>query len=167
MKTLHLLRHAKSAWDEPGLSDRERGLNRRGKRAAPAMGRALALRLSPVVASVSPARRAQLTLEGLCDGWPEMAALPHRTCESLYTFSADDVLDWLAEQDDALEELFLIGHNPAFTDVVNYLCGRRELDNLPTAGYAELGLDVDRWGPLRQGDAQLLYTLFPKELPAA
>ena len=167
MKTLHLLRHAKSAWDEPGLGDRERGLNRRGKRAAPAMGRALATRLQPTVASVSPARRAQLTLEGLCEGWPAMADLPHRSCEALYTFSADEVLDWLLAQDDELQRSFLIGHNPAFTELINFLCGRWELDNLPTAGYAELGLDVDRWGQLRQGDAQLLYTLFPRELPAA
>ena len=68
-KTLHLLRHAKSAWDDPGIGDRERGLNKRGRRNAPQMGAVLADRLEPKVIHVSPARRAQLTLGGLQDGW--------------------------------------------------------------------------------------------------
>ena len=68
MKTLHLLRHAKSAWDQPHLSDRERGLNKRGRRDAPRIGEMLAQRLAPMSIAVSPARRAQLTLEGLCTG---------------------------------------------------------------------------------------------------
>ncbi|MEH6636907.1 MAG: histidine phosphatase family protein, partial [Halioglobus sp.] len=62
MKTLHLLRHAKSSWDHPGLSDRERPLNKRGERDAPLMGKALSGEMSPMNIAVSPARRAQLTL---------------------------------------------------------------------------------------------------------
>ena len=64
MKTLHLLRHAKSAWDQPGLSDRDRGLNKRGRRDAPRMGAALANLVGPHSIAVSPAQRAQLTLQG-------------------------------------------------------------------------------------------------------
>ncbi len=138
MKTLHLLRHAKSSWDEPYRSDRERGLNKRGRRDAPRMGRALAAEIDPLPVLVSPARRAQLTLAGVCDGWPAMAGLTHQTLEELYTFSADDVVDLLRECDDARDEVFLIGHNPAFTDLVNYLAGGDPLDNLPTAGYARV-----------------------------
>ena len=66
MKTLHLLRHAKSSWNEPYRSDRERGLNKRGRRDAPRMGMALANSVDPLAVCVSPARRAQLTLEGVC-----------------------------------------------------------------------------------------------------
>ena len=72
MKTLHLLRHAKSSWDEPWANDRERGLNKRGRRDAPRMGRALCAELQPMPVFVSPARRAQLTLEGVCETWPDM-----------------------------------------------------------------------------------------------
>ena len=75
MKTLHLLRHAKSAWDQPGLADRQRGLNKRGKRDAPRMGAALAAMIPPQSVAVSPAKRAQLTLDGLCAGWPALADL--------------------------------------------------------------------------------------------
>lgn len=165
MKTLHLLRHAKSAWDDPGLSDRERPLNKRGRRDAPRMGEALARRLPAMSVAVSPARRAQLTLDGLCSGWPALADVEHDTEEDLYTFDDRDLFDWIAGQDDRHRSLFLIGHNPALTDLVNGLTGRHCLDNLPTAGYAELSLDIKRWAQLEVGCATLDYTLFPKQLP--
>ncbi len=164
MKTLHLLRHAKSAWDDPGLSDRERPLNKRGKRDAPRMGAALARRLSPMSIAVSPARRARLTLDGLCSGWPALADVLHHTEEELYTFNDRDLFDWIARQDDVHPALFLIGHNPAMTDLVNLLTGTYSLDNLPTAGYAELSLGIESWADLEPGCAALDCTLFPKQL---
>ena len=167
MKTLHLLRHAKSAWDQPGLSDRERGLNKRGRRDAPRMGAALAKRLQPLSVAVSPARRAQLTFEGVCEGWPALADMPHHTEEYLYTFSCGDLLDWIAMQDDGCSALFMLGHNPAFTDLVNTLAGGHLLDNLPTAGYAHLTLDIERWSEVSAECAVLEYSLFPKQLPDA
>ena len=165
MKTLHLLRHAKSAWDRPSLPDRERGLNKRGRRDAPSMGAALARRMKPMPAYVSAAMRARLTLEGLCSGWPALAAMPHRVDEALYTISHEDLFHWIAERDDGEDTLFLIGHNPAMTDLVNALCGRRCLENLPTAGYVRLALHIDRWRDLLQGCAVIEERLFPKELP--
>jgi phosphohistidine phosphatase len=165
MKKLHLLRHAKSAWDNPGLSDRERPLNKRGRRDAPRMGGALSRRLAPLSIAVSPARRAQLTLEGVCAGWPELGDLQHSTEEALYTFSARDLIDWIAAQSDRHPALFLIGHNPALTDLVNTLTGCHSIDNLPTAGYAELSLDIERWAHIGPGCAGLDCTLVPKQLP--
>lgn len=164
MKTLHLLRHAKSSWDEPGLSDRERGLNKRGRRDAPRMGAALARRMAPMAVAVSPARRAQLTLESLCDGWPALGEMHHSTVEDLYTFSADDLFAWLLGQDDEHEALFVIGHNPALTDLANALVADDGLSNLPTAGYLELSLQIDRWRDLRQGCATIEFSLFPRQL---
>ena len=165
MKSLHLLRHAKSSWDNPGLSDRERPLNKRGQRDAPRMGRALAERLAPMSIAVSPARRAQLTLDGLCSGWSALADVRHYTEEDLYTFSDHDLFDWVASRDDRHRALFLIGHNPALTDLVNSLTGRYCLDNLPTAGYAEVSLQIDHWRDLASGCGSLAFTLFPKQLP--
>jgi phosphohistidine phosphatase len=164
MKTLHLLRHAKSAWNQTGLADRERGLNKRGKRDAPRMGEALSQRLSPMIISVSPARRAQLTLECLCEAWPALAELPHATDEALYTFSAEELFDWLLAQDDEPPSLFIIGHNPALTDLANALSGEEGIANLPTAGYLELSLQIDRWQDLRQGCGLIEYSLFPRQL---
>ena len=163
MKSLHLLRHAKSAWDQPGLADHERGLNQRGRRDAPRMGRALAGELPAMTVHSSTAKRALLTLEGLCDGWPALSTLEHMHCTALYTFDAGELLDWLQQQGEC-DSLFLLGHNPALTELINHLCGAWELDNLPTAAYARLCLDVDHWGELGQGCAQLVYTLFPKQL---
>lgn len=165
MKTLHLLRHAKSDWGQPGLSDRERGLNKRGRRDAPRMGEALAIMLEPMSVAASPARRAQLTLEGLCAGWPALARFSHQTEEDLYTFDSSELLGWIAAQDDRRGELFLVGHNPALTELVNHLAGEWLLDNLPTAGYARLSLEIDRWCDLGQGCGSLEQTLFPKQLP--
>jgi phosphohistidine phosphatase len=164
MKTLHLIRHAKSSWNQTGLSDRERGLNKRGVRDAPRMGEALARRMAPVSIAVSPARRAQLTLAGLCAGWPALEGLPHYTEEDLYTFSSADVFEWIAGQEKNTGALFIIAHNPALTDLVNTLTGRYSLDNLPTAGYMQLALQVDHWRDLRQGCAVVEYSLFPKQL---
>ena len=165
MKTLHLLRHAKSSWDEPGMSDRERGLNKRGRRDAPRMGQALGAELSPLPVLVSPARRAQLTLHGLCEGWPALDEPAHQTMESLYTFSAAEVFDLLRDCDDRQGAVFLIGHNPAFTDLINTLDGSAALDNLPTAGYARLALAIERWSQLAAGCGRLERLLFPRELP--
>ena len=164
MKILHLMRHAKSSWDNPGLADRDRGLNKRGKRDAPRMGEALSQRMAPMTVAVSPARRAQLTLEGLCDGWPAMRDLQHYTEEDLYTFSAEDLLEWIAVQEDRHRRLFMIGHNPAFTDLVNYLTGDETLDNLPTAGYVELALAIDQWRDMDRACAVIAHSLFPKQL---
>ena len=164
MKTLHLLRHAKSSWDHPYLSDRDRVLNKRGNRDAPCMGEALAQRMAPMSIAVSPARRAQLTLDGLCAGWPALGDESHYTEEDLYTFSSDDLLQWITEREDNPGALFIIAHNPALTDLVNTLTGHYSLDNLPTAGYIELALQIDHWRNLRQGCGVVQYSLFPKQL---
>ena len=164
MKVLHLMRHAKSAWDEPGLSDRERRLNKRGRLAAPRMGAALSRLLAPQVMAVSAARRAQLTLAGVCDGWSGLAELEHQTSEDLYTFDSDDLQHWLRRQPDSFAELFIIGHNPALTDLVNELAPAAGLVNLPTAGYVQLRLALNRWSELRPGVGTVAYRLFPREL---
>lgn len=164
MRRLHVLRHAKSAWDQPHLGDRERPLNKRGRRDAPRMGAALASRMAPMSIHVSPAKRAQLTLEGLAAGWPGLRDREHFTVEDLYTFSANDLFDWIAAYDDNEPALFLISHNPGLTELVNLLTGEYCLDNLPTAGYAELALQIDRWVELRHGCAVLETSIFPKQL---
>jgi phosphohistidine phosphatase len=164
MKTLHLLRHAKSAWDNPGVDDRDRELNARGQRDAPRMGAALAELIPPMTICSSPARRAQLTLEGLCAAWPQLQALPHQVDDDLYTFSVDRLWRWLAAHADNYPDLFIIAHNPALTELVNELCGEHSIANIPTAGYVQLHLEIDRWRDLLQGCAHIHLRLFPKQL---
>jgi phosphohistidine phosphatase len=164
MKTLHLLRHAKSDWSGPEVADRDRVLNARGEGDAPRMGAALAQRLQPMVLSASPARRAQLTLAGVCVGWPAIAGLPHRTEEALYTFSVRDLLAWLERQADTEASLFLVGHNPGLTDLVNYLAPAAGLVNLPTAGYVQLHLPIEHWWEVRGCRGSVALQLFPRNL---
>ncbi|GAB3274863.1 SixA phosphatase family protein [Parahaliea aestuarii] len=164
MKTLHLLRHAKSSWSNSKLQDWERPLNRRGQRDAPRMGAALAGSVCAQPVYCSPALRARLTLEGLCTGWPALAGQSHQICESLYTFNHLDLLEWLLAVPAEQEALFLIGHNPAFTDLVNELAGEPVLDNLPTAGYLRLTLPVEDWSELTRAPAVVEAQLFPRTL---
>ena len=166
MKNLYLLRHAKSSWDDPSLSDAERPLNGRGWRDAPRMGAALGDRLPPMTFRVSPAERAQQTFGALQQSWAGLEVHHGITEPALYTFDRIEVLRWIAAQPDDTDSLALVGHNPAFTELVNFLVGPGTLDNLPTAGWAELSIRIDEWSqaPDAKGEGELVYQLFPKSL---
>ena len=166
MKTLYLLRHAKSSWDNPALLDCDRPLNARGERDAPRMGAAIGTRLSPMVFHVSPAERAQQTFRALCTTWPGLEALHGITTPALYTFDYRQVLDWITACDVVNDTLALVGHNAAFTELVCYLVSPTALDNLPTAGWVEIGVPIDRWQDIQsaQHEGELRYWLFPKML---
>ena len=166
MKTLYLLRHAKSSWDSPALSDRDRPLNQRGERDAPRMGEVLGARLSPLVFHVSPALRAQQTFRALCVTWQGLGAHHGITTPALYTFDYRQVLDWITRCGVEDDTLALVGHNPALTELVCYLVSKDALDNFPTAGWVEIGLPIDRWRDVKsaQHEGEILYRLFPKAL---
>lgn len=164
MKDLHLLRHAKSSWDDPTLPDRDRPLNQRGRRDAPRMGAALRELMEPLPVASSPAVRARLTLEGLCTAWPALARLEHRSEEALYTFAAADLRHWLRDQPEQPPARFIIGHNPGLTELVNWLADDHVLSNLPTAGYIHLSLEIKRWRDLRRGCGRVELQLFPRQL---
>ncbi len=164
MKTLHLLRHAKSDWGEPGLSDHDRPLNARGLRDAPLMGAALHHALQAISVHVSSARRAQMTLAGLCAGWPALASQRHSTEAALYAFDARELLAWLRARPDEDEALFLIAHNPGLTDLANQLVPGLRLANLPTAGYLQLRLPIEHWRAVVDCRAQLVQQIFPRDL---
>lgn len=164
MKTLHLLRHAKSSWLLPELDDHERDLNDRGRRDAPRMGAALAAKIAPQRVHCSSALRARRTLEGLYEGWPELKAQAHRIDDALYTFDYQALVVWLQDFATDTEQCFLVGHNPALTELCNTLLGRRALDNLPTCGYLQLQLSIDAWEQVAPGVATLELWQFPKDL---
>ena len=86
------------------------------------------------------------------------------TAPALYTFDYREVLRWIAAQPDDTDSLALVGHNPAFTELVNFLVGPGTLDNLPTAGWAELSIRIDEWCRPPMGRASSFITLFPKSL---
>ena len=144
MKTLTLLRHAKSSWKHPGLDDFDRPLNKRGLRDAPAMGERLAQRESlPDRCLSSPAVRATATAVAVAEalGYPvDAIAWEPR----IYEAASASLLDVLRAQPDTARHILLVGHNPGMTDFANALTGD-SLDNLPTAAAYTLTLPIEHW----------------------
>lgn len=144
MKVLILIRHAKSSWKNPGLPDRLRPLNKRGKRDAPVMGERLAERGVEVDRVISsPATRALATAEFITEEighpWDEIIV-----DERLYHTDSFEMLEVIQGLDDYLDCVMCFGHNPGLTDLVNHL-SPYYIDNVPTCGVVELRFDVDTW----------------------
>lgn len=144
MKTLILVRHAKSSWKDRSLPDRMRPLNKRGKRDAPMMGQRLAKRGVDVELMISsPAKRAMATAEAMAEEldypWDGIVAE-----ERLYEADVEEILTVIEEQDDWIDRLMVVGHNPDLTALVNIL-SRSDLENVPTCGVVELAYDVESW----------------------
>ncbi len=161
MKTLVIVRHAKSSWDQPVLSDHDRPLKKRGYKDAPLMGAVLADWGPPVDRVLSSsAVRALETAEIIVQ---EMG-LPLDEIqieEDLYHASSSEILDIIEEQEDDLDGLMLFGHNPGMTDLVNRLSDL-DLSNLPTAGVVILQYEVENWGAITQVDPFQAMIDFPK-----
>lgn len=161
MKTLHLIRHAKSSWQDTGLEDAERPLKKRGLRDARLMASALweaGWRGGSVFCST--ARRARETLQVLVDELSEgRFAVTHDI--ELYTFDYNDLIDWLAARQE--DELTLVGHNPALHGLVEWYTNE-SLQRFPTCAYARLRFDRDHWRECGRGDARIEAFLTPKML---
>lgn len=163
MKTLLVLRHAKSSWDDQNLDDHDRPLNARGERDAPRMGRlARKKRLSVELIISSDALRARLTAEAVADaiGYGGQILLDPR----LYHASAADILAVLRSAvDDNVTTVMIVGHNPGLEDLVARLTGDPE--GLPTAALAQIALPIERWPDLTASTRGTLVGLWrPKEL---
>jgi phosphohistidine phosphatase len=163
MKTIHLIRHAKSSWDDPRLSDDQRPLSPRGRKDCRLMAPALAgLGWHGQAVKCSRATRARQTIAGISDAFPA-GELDWQVDPQLYTFSSTEILSWLRVLDDTLNEVTLVGHNPAFTDVVDQLA-ETSFHHLPTCAYVRLDAAVPDWSSLRTGCARLRHFLKPKML---
>jgi phosphohistidine phosphatase len=161
MKTLYLLRHAKSSWGDPTLSDFDRPLNKRGLKAAQLMGtymRKQKLRFDLVLSS--PAKRNRQTVEVLL----EHAHLEPKTRfdERLYAAGSTDLLNVLRKADDRAESVLVAGHNPGLQDLLEVLTGK--LETMPTAALARIQLDLESWSEIRERAGRLDWVLRPKEL---
>jgi len=164
LKQLVLLRHAKSSWKDPALSDLKRPLKKRGESDAREMARRLnALGLNVERVLMSPALRAQQTLALMTDenGFGGNAG---EVIPDLYTFSYEDLMLFLKTLDDGCRCVAIVGHNPAITDLINFLT-LEEIANVPTCGVAVLNIDSEKWSSLRAGGAVLKYYDYPKNDP--
>ena len=170
VKTLTLLRHAKSGWDDPVARDFDRPLNPKGRRAAQTIGREmkrLGLGFDHVVAS--PAARVRETIGEVETGFG--GALAPAWDRRLYLASPATLLDVARETPADAARLLLIGHNPGLEELVLELAQAGDLrgeaeDKYPTATLAEITFDVDEWGEVAPGAGTLARFVRPRDLDA-
>ena len=143
MKTLLLVRHAKSSWDDPALPDKKRPLNDRGLRDAPKMGARLAKRhVKPDLILSSPAVRALATAEIIA------RKLDYRikdvvVDERLYEASPDDLLEVIRNLGDEGDCVMIFGHNPELSELAHGLSDT--ITDMRTCAVAEFVFDIKSW----------------------
>ena len=160
-KTLTIVRHAKSSWKDTSLRDRERPLNKRGKRDAPEMGRRIhASGIRPSLIISSPAVRAFATAKVVAAqiGYPYEFLQREK---DLYLASLRTLLDVVAAQDEKFNNIMLFGHNPGLTDLANYLVPDLT-DNLPTAGVVSVEFENHDWALHTRPEIELVLHDWPK-----
>jgi phosphohistidine phosphatase len=164
MKTLLLLRHAKSSWKDDGLKDFDRPLNQRGLKAAPAIGKLIRKRkLEPDLVLSSPAERARQTSQLVF----EAAGLKTevRFDERIYEAGVARLLEIISQIDDEANVAMLVGHNPGFEELQEALTG--EAHGFPTAALACIEVNIEKWNKIRAGVGRLEWLVKPKELKSS
>lgn len=172
MKTLTLLRHAKSTWNDPVERDFDRPLNGRGRRAAARIGQWLADEAATFEhVRASPAVRVRQTIEGVEDGLRR--GLAPMFDARIYLASAMTLLDVVQGFEGEAERALLIGHNPGLEDLLLLLTpdadplrGEAEV-KYPTATIAVIDLDVATWRATQAGCGNLRHFVRPRDLDAS
>ena len=161
MKTLVLVRHAKSSWDDFSLSDFERPLNERGKRDAPMMARRIkSALLVPDALVSSSAIRARKTAEAFARELG-MDGSAIRLTEALYLASPDTIGRVVSSLDDQHQTVAIFAHNPGITDFANQL-GVARIDDMPTCAVYAVSATVDHWLDFLDGAKSFRYFDYPK-----
>ncbi|MEZ6095742.1 MAG: histidine phosphatase family protein [Pirellulaceae bacterium] len=163
MKQILLMRHAKSSWENEGLSDHDRPLNDRGARAALAMGQfLLSKNLVPQQVLSSDSVRTRQTIEHMQESWNEDVAVEFRT--ELYLASAKTYRDVIKHAKPGVETLMILGHNPGMESLVSRLSNVEQ--HFPTAAIAVIKVDVGElfMAGTRMNQWQFEQVLRPKEL---
>ena len=160
MKTLLLLRHAKSSWKDTKVKDFDRPLNQRGLKAAPAIGRLMRKRkLEPKLVLSSPAERARRTTQLVIDAAGMKTEL--RYDERIYEATGARLFEIVTQIEDDADMALLVGHNPGLEELLEKLTG--EARRLPTAALVCVELDIEKWNKLRVDGGRLEWLAKPKE----
>ncbi|WP_207434208.1 SixA phosphatase family protein [Sabulibacter ruber] len=162
MKTLYLLRHAKSSWDFEELSDHDRPLSTRGRSDAPLIGQELSerkVKLDLIISSSAVRAISTATLVAKELGFaPEKVGVQ----EELYHITAEDLLMFIQSLPEEYTHVMLVGHNPTFTEIANLLLPERSIVNIPTAGIVAISFDCGYWGEISPDNSKLLFFDYPK-----
>jgi phosphohistidine phosphatase len=161
MKTLIVVRHAKSSWDVIGQKDFDRTLNDRGKKDAPEMAKRLkekGLKIDLFLSS--PAKRARKTARYFAEAF----GVPKEGIEfegALYEAPMETFYDVVGSIDNKHQTAAIFSHNPGITAFVNTLTDVRT-DNMPTCGVFAVQADTDNWNTFRESRKQFLFSDYPK-----
>ena len=162
MKTLLLLRHAKSNWSQEDQADHDRSLNARGKRDAPRIGRLLKTQgLIPDLVLSSTAKRARKTTRKVLDGGE--LDRPVEELRAFYLAAPATYIEVLQQQDDSLNCILVVGHNPGIEELSHELTGQSK--SFPTGTLAHVELDIEQWGELSLDTSGSLRNIwYPRQL---
>ena len=160
MKTLYLLRHAKSSWDDASLPDFDRPLNGRGLNAAPFIGEVIARKgLFPDLIISSPAKRAMQTATLVKESSGSNAPIQYE--ERVYEASPQMLKTLIAQVAESNESVLLVGHNPGVEGLIDHLTGNFE--TMPTAALAAILMDISAWNKIDANCGGLSFVIRPSE----
>jgi phosphohistidine phosphatase len=164
MKTVYIIRHAKSSWAEFKLPDFERPLNERGKSDAPSMAkRLLAKKIKIDAFLTSPAKRAKKTCSLFCEEYgvkdDKMIIV-----ESLYLAPPETFFEVVNNLDNKYKHVAIFAHNPGVTDFVNQLTKEVHIDEMPTCSIFAVEAKVDDWKEFKDAEKKFLFFDYPKQL---
>jgi phosphohistidine phosphatase len=161
MRKLLIMRHAKSSWDNPDISDFDRPLNQRGLQAAPFMGNQIYKNgLIPDLIVSSTAKRAKQTAILVRESAGVETKIEFE--EKIYEASPTTLLYVVAELSDKHESVMLVGHNPGMEGFIRILTG--EIHQMPTAALAQISLNIEKWNDISINCGQLELLIRPKDL---
>jgi phosphohistidine phosphatase len=161
MKTLLLIRHAKSSWDQPGLSDFDRPLNERGKKDAPIMAKRVKEKgIEPDHLISSPAKRAKKTAKFFAEEFG-LKKDDIKLVEALYGATQTEFLQAIKEIDDQYKSVALFSHNPGISDFASSLTNVR-IDDMPTCAVFALQIEIDSWTEFMNAEKNFLFFDYPK-----
>jgi phosphohistidine phosphatase len=164
MKVLHLIRHAKSSWDNPLLGDIERPLKKRGRSDAQLVApAAFAAGWRANSVYCSSATRARQTIVEWTAALQQGDGDVHYV-DALYTFDYRHLIDWLIHQRDS--ELSIVGHNPALLELIEWFSAE-PLPKFPTCAYCQLEFDIKSWQESSRGTGKIVSLITPKMLKPA
>lgn len=164
MKTLYIIRHAKSSWKDSTKTDFDRPLNKRGKADAPEMGKKLnAKQIKPQAILSSPAKRAISTAKKIAKeiNFPEEQIIKRK---EIYEADASALLQVITQLDNNIDLAFLVGHNPGLTNFINQFSDLK-IENLVTCGIAGLTFNCSSWSDLSSIEGTHIFYDFPKNRP--
>lgn len=164
MKTLILVRHAKSSWDDVNLPDFDRPLNKRGKEDAKKMAERLHKKIKKLDAIISsPAKRAKKTAESFAEIF-KIREEDIQFYPSLYHAAGNDFFEVIEELSNKLDTVAVFSHNPGITYFSNNLITDINIDNVPTTGIFAVKIDISKWSDFKNAERQFLFFDYPKNI---